>query len=143
MEHMIDEYLAFAKGQGGEAVSTVDVRALIDGVVESAVRAGASVDVMSAEGLEANVRPMRSAPLGAAGLRLRQGALRRPGLGAKRQAVRRSRRIHPFVVVDHASTTFVRHPGRAGRMARIPYLNRLMSFGYATEASWLEGPRCS
>jgi len=58
MEHMIDEYLAFAKGQGGEAVSTVDVRTLIDGVVESALRAGASVDVSSAEGLEANIRPM-------------------------------------------------------------------------------------
>ena len=32
MEHMIDEYLAFARGQGGEAVETVAVRRLIEEV---------------------------------------------------------------------------------------------------------------
>ena len=30
MEHMIDEYLAFARGEGGEAVETVDLRELIE-----------------------------------------------------------------------------------------------------------------
>ena len=57
MEHMIDEYLAFARGEGGEAVSLVGVRAMIDAVSEGAGRAGASVDVDVDEGLEANVRP--------------------------------------------------------------------------------------
>ena len=45
MEHMIDEYLAFARGEGGEAVETVGVRALIEEVGEGARRAGAEVEV--------------------------------------------------------------------------------------------------
>ena len=46
MEHMIDEYLAFARGQGGEAVEVVDIaRLLIADVCEGAVRAGAKVSV--------------------------------------------------------------------------------------------------
>jgi len=57
MEHMIDEYLAFARGQGGESVESVDVRRLIEEVSEGAMRAGAQVMVEAAPGLTASVRP--------------------------------------------------------------------------------------
>ncbi|MFC3080073.1 ATP-binding protein [Phenylobacterium terrae] len=57
MEHMIDEYLAFARGEGGEAVETVQLRTLIDEVSEGAVRAGAQVRVAADPGLTAEVRP--------------------------------------------------------------------------------------
>jgi len=57
MEHMIDEYLDFARGEGGEAVETVDLRRLIVEVSEGAVRAGARVSVAAAPGLSAAVRP--------------------------------------------------------------------------------------
>jgi two-component system osmolarity sensor histidine kinase EnvZ len=57
MEHMIDEYLAFARGEGGESVETVDLRLLIEEVSQGAVRAGAQVIVATDEGLMAHVRP--------------------------------------------------------------------------------------
>jgi two-component system osmolarity sensor histidine kinase EnvZ len=57
MEHMIDEYLAFARGQGGEAVELVGVRRMIEAVRAGAERAGATVEVEAEEGLEANLRP--------------------------------------------------------------------------------------
>ncbi len=57
MEHMIDEYLAFARGQGGEAVETVGVRRIILDVSKGAERVGAAVTVEVEEGLEANLRP--------------------------------------------------------------------------------------
>jgi two-component system osmolarity sensor histidine kinase EnvZ len=57
MEHMIDEYLAFARGQAGEAIETVQVPALIEEVAEGARRAGAEVEVRAQGGLEASVRP--------------------------------------------------------------------------------------
>jgi two-component system osmolarity sensor histidine kinase EnvZ len=57
MEHMIDEYLAFARGQAGEGVETVGVRELIDQVGEGARRAGALVDVATEPDLTASVRP--------------------------------------------------------------------------------------
>ena len=57
MEHMIDEYLAFARGEGGEAVETVPLRRLIDEVSEGARRAGAEVSVEADDDLMANVRP--------------------------------------------------------------------------------------
>jgi two-component system osmolarity sensor histidine kinase EnvZ len=58
MEHMIDEYLAFARGEGGEAVETVRLKGLIDEVSEGALRAGAEVDVTGDPELTATVRPM-------------------------------------------------------------------------------------
>ena len=58
MEHMIDEYLAFARGEGGEAVEIVRLRGLIDEVSEGAVRAGAEVEVAGDPDLTASVRPM-------------------------------------------------------------------------------------
>jgi two-component system osmolarity sensor histidine kinase EnvZ len=57
MEHMIDEYLAFARGEGGEAVETVRLVDLIDEVSEGAVRAGAEVNVEADPELYADVRP--------------------------------------------------------------------------------------
>jgi two-component system osmolarity sensor histidine kinase EnvZ len=57
MEHMIDEYLAFARGEGGEAVETVRLRDLIEEVSEGAVRAGAQVVVEADPGLLVRVRP--------------------------------------------------------------------------------------
>ena len=57
MEHMIDEYLAFARGQGGEAVEVVGVRDLIEAVSASAARVGATVRVEAEDGLKASLRP--------------------------------------------------------------------------------------
>lgn len=57
MEHMIDEYLAFARGQGGESVETVAVRGLIEEVSEGAKRAGAQVKVKIDPDLSMHVRP--------------------------------------------------------------------------------------
>jgi two-component system osmolarity sensor histidine kinase EnvZ len=57
MEHMIDEYLAFARGQGGELVETVTLKGLIDEVSEGATRAGARVSVDADPELSAAVRP--------------------------------------------------------------------------------------
>jgi two-component system osmolarity sensor histidine kinase EnvZ len=57
MEHMIDEYLAFARGQGGEAVEMVGLRGLIEEVSEGAARAGADVQVDADVALAASVRP--------------------------------------------------------------------------------------
>ncbi|WP_332046344.1 ATP-binding protein [Phenylobacterium sp.] len=57
MEHMIDEYLAFAKGEGGEVVETVRLRPLIEEVSEGAVQAGSRVDITADPELTASVRP--------------------------------------------------------------------------------------
>jgi two-component system osmolarity sensor histidine kinase EnvZ len=57
MEHMIDEYLAFARGQGGESVETVAVRGLVEEVSEGAKRAGAQVRVQIDPDLWMHVRP--------------------------------------------------------------------------------------
>ena len=57
MEHMIDEYLAFARGQGGEAVECVMLRPLIEEVGQGAARAGATVSIDADEALEARIRP--------------------------------------------------------------------------------------
>jgi two-component system osmolarity sensor histidine kinase EnvZ len=57
MEHMIDEYLAFARGEGGEAMERVALRGLIQEVSEGAVRAGAQVDLDADGTIAANVRP--------------------------------------------------------------------------------------
>jgi two-component system osmolarity sensor histidine kinase EnvZ len=57
MEHMIDEYLAFARGEGGEAAETAPLRELIEEVCEGARRAGARVAVDVEPGLSAKIRP--------------------------------------------------------------------------------------
>jgi two-component system osmolarity sensor histidine kinase EnvZ len=58
MEHMIDEYLAFARGQGGEAPDMIDVRALLDAVGQDAVRAGGAVAIAAPDGLKVAARPV-------------------------------------------------------------------------------------
>ena len=57
MEHMIDEYLAFARGEAGEGPETVQVRPLIEEVCEGARRAGAVVEVEADPDLAAVLRP--------------------------------------------------------------------------------------
>jgi two-component system osmolarity sensor histidine kinase EnvZ len=57
MEHMIDEYLAFARGAGGEAFETVRLRTVLEQVSESAVRAGARVTLDADPLIEATARP--------------------------------------------------------------------------------------
>jgi two-component system osmolarity sensor histidine kinase EnvZ len=57
MEHMIDEYLAFARGEGGEAVETVVLRDLIEEVSQGAEHAGAKVTIAVDPALSVKVRP--------------------------------------------------------------------------------------
>ena len=57
MEHTIDEYLAFARGEGGEAIETMGLRSLLDEVAEGARRAGAEVRLFADPTLTASVRP--------------------------------------------------------------------------------------
>lgn len=58
MEHMIDEYLAFARGEAGEAAQTVDVSALLKAAGDDAKRAGAEVEVTAPDDLTASLRPL-------------------------------------------------------------------------------------
>ncbi len=58
MEHMVEEYLDFARGQGSEAPEAVDLAALLHEVGEGAARAGAQVSVQSEAPLPARVRPL-------------------------------------------------------------------------------------
>jgi two-component system, OmpR family, osmolarity sensor histidine kinase EnvZ len=57
MEHMIDEYLAFARGEGGEALERVTLAPMLDEVSESAAQTGAEVRVDADKNLSATVRP--------------------------------------------------------------------------------------
>ena len=57
MEHMIDEYLAFARGQGGEAVENIPLRRVIEAVSAGAAHVGAMVSIDADDELEASVRP--------------------------------------------------------------------------------------
>jgi two-component system, OmpR family, osmolarity sensor histidine kinase EnvZ len=47
MEHMVEEYLDFARGEGGEAAEVVDVAALLAAVAEAAGRSGARVELIA------------------------------------------------------------------------------------------------
>jgi two-component system osmolarity sensor histidine kinase EnvZ len=58
MEHMIDEYLAFARGEAGEAAQTVSIGDLLAVAAEDARRAGAEVEIESPGGLTASLRPL-------------------------------------------------------------------------------------
>jgi two-component system osmolarity sensor histidine kinase EnvZ len=57
MEHMIDEYLAFARGEGGEVVETVALAGLLAEVALGAERAGAQVELEAPPELTVDVRP--------------------------------------------------------------------------------------
>ncbi|RZJ27508.1 MAG: HAMP domain-containing protein [Brevundimonas sp.] len=58
MEHMIDEYLAFARGEAGEAAQDVSIPDLLAVAAEDARRAGAEVELIAPEALTASVRPL-------------------------------------------------------------------------------------
>ncbi len=58
MEYMIDEYLAFARGEAGEAVQSVSVSAMLGAAGEDARRAGAEIEISAPDDLTANVRPL-------------------------------------------------------------------------------------
>ncbi len=57
MEKMIDEYLAFTRGQGAEATAPVDLSALIGEVVEGARRNGAAVTFVAKQALTLPLQP--------------------------------------------------------------------------------------
>ncbi|MEC9453874.1 MAG: ATP-binding protein [Pseudomonadota bacterium] len=57
MEKMIDEYLAFSRGQGAEAPEPVDLSALIGEVVDGARRNGAALTLNAGEALTLPLRP--------------------------------------------------------------------------------------
>ena len=58
MEHMIDEYLAFARGEAGEAAQAVSIPDLLAVAAEDARRAGAEVEIEVAGDLVASLRPL-------------------------------------------------------------------------------------
>ena len=58
MEHMIDEYLAFARGEAGEPAQAVSIRDLLTAAAEDARRVGAEAEVSVPEGLTATLRPL-------------------------------------------------------------------------------------
>lgn len=58
MEHMIDEYLAFARGEAGEAIQAVSVPEMLRRAAEDARRAGAEVTVETPDELDAQLRPL-------------------------------------------------------------------------------------
>jgi two-component system osmolarity sensor histidine kinase EnvZ len=57
MEHMIDEYLDFARGEGGEAAQRLPVLPIVEAVAEGARRAGTKVTVAGDVDLTAPLRP--------------------------------------------------------------------------------------
>lgn len=58
MEHMIDEYLAFARGEAGEAAQTVVLADVLKVAGDDARRAGAEVAIDAPQDLTASLRPM-------------------------------------------------------------------------------------
>jgi len=58
MEHMIDEYLAFAQGEAGEAGEPLSVTDLLTQAAEDARRIGATVEVDTPDALSVHVRPL-------------------------------------------------------------------------------------
>jgi two-component system osmolarity sensor histidine kinase EnvZ len=58
MEHMIDEYLAFARGEAGEAPQVVDVTELLKVAGDDAQRAGAEIEIDAPDAMTASVRPL-------------------------------------------------------------------------------------
>ena len=57
MQTMVEEYLAFARGESTEAVVTADVRSLLDEVVVNARRDGANIELAGETALAVPVRP--------------------------------------------------------------------------------------
>jgi two-component system osmolarity sensor histidine kinase EnvZ len=139
MEHMIDEYLAFARvshgGQGGEAVETVGLRALLEEVSVGAARAGARVRVQADPSLTAEVRPnalkraLSNLIMNAAvhGERVEVAARRRPSGGVEITvdddgpgipAEQREEAFKPFNRLDEARNQNVKGVGLGLAIAR-------------------------
>ena len=57
MEHMIDEYLAFARGEEGEGVATINLLSLLREIGLGAVHAGAEVTIEAPADLTVEARP--------------------------------------------------------------------------------------
>lgn len=57
MERMIEEYLAFSRGQGGESPVEVDLAVLLDDIVAGAARQGAEVALETERPLAVTLRP--------------------------------------------------------------------------------------
>jgi two-component system osmolarity sensor histidine kinase EnvZ len=57
MQGMLEGYLAFARGDAGEATVSIDLRAILDELKADAERHGASVSVETSGALEMKVRP--------------------------------------------------------------------------------------
>ncbi len=57
MENMVEEFLAFARGEGAEAVVDADIREILDDVVAGARRDGASIELDGDPALVVPVRP--------------------------------------------------------------------------------------
>jgi two-component system osmolarity sensor histidine kinase EnvZ len=57
MEHMLEEYLAFARGQVSEETVEADVSALVAETVEAARRSDPGIALSAEDGILANVRP--------------------------------------------------------------------------------------
>ena len=57
MEHMIEEYLAFARGEGGEGLETVRLGDILGEIVAGAARSGVGVTLDGPPDLSARVRP--------------------------------------------------------------------------------------
>ncbi len=58
MEHMIDEYLAFARGEAGETPQSIDIASLLKAAGEDVKRAGAEVEITAPARLTASLRPL-------------------------------------------------------------------------------------
>ncbi|MGD0639587.1 MAG: ATP-binding protein [Roseiarcus sp.] len=58
MRHMLEAYLAFARGDAGEPTTRTDLRAMLDDLRSDAERHGAHVDVEAKGDLDVKVRPL-------------------------------------------------------------------------------------
>ena len=58
MEHMLEGYLAFARGEGGEEPVAMDLSRLLTQAVEQVRRNGAKIDLHTEGEIEASIRPM-------------------------------------------------------------------------------------
>lgn len=56
MEHMLDEYLAFVRGEGGETTTAVNLTQLMDEIVTQARRKGCAIDFHAEGDVEAPVK---------------------------------------------------------------------------------------
>lgn len=58
MEHMIDEYLAFARGEAGEAPQSVSIGDLLNNAADDVRRAGAEAQIEVPAAMTATLRPL-------------------------------------------------------------------------------------